>query len=242
VEAWLSAPSLHRLLSAVDAGRRAGTERETLLAMVPGRGGGLEPAARAVMQILVGRVEKVAGTKPSFRRGGVTGRFEAWEQIAAPALLIAGSNATSSGRLEGTILEDLMRSAEHALWSPFGFSRSSLAWQDYEALSEPSHNLELGQLLLEALDRVELSEGKRRQLLAEGRKVADGYIAEIVGNQLRRAYKHAADLAIAESEAIAITDGETAGWEVADQASVRYPRHVAYRRELDAARRRSALV
>ena len=240
VEAWLSAPSLGRLLSAVDAGRRAGTETQTLSAMAPSRGGSLESAARAVMQILTGRIDKVAGTKPLPRRQDLTGRFGRWEQIAAPALLIAGSDATRSGRFGGTMLEDLVRSAEDALWSPF--SRTSLVGEDYEALFEPSHDLELGQLLLEALDRAELTEHKRRQLLAEGRKLVEGYIAEIVGNKVRQAYRRAADLAVAEAEAIAIRDGDTAGQEVTDGAAARYPRHVAYQRELETARRRSPLV
>src|SRR5947207_1214771 len=177
--------------------------------MAPSRGGSLKPAARVVMQILTGRIDKVAGTRPSPSRQDFTGRFGTWEQIAAPALLVAGSDATRSGRFAGTMLEDLVRSTEDALWSPF--SRSSLDWEDYGVLFEPSHDLELGQLLLEALDGAELTEQKRRQLLAEGRKIVDGYIADIVGNKVRQVYKRAADLAIAQAEAIAIRDGDAAG-------------------------------
>jgi hypothetical protein len=236
-EAWLSAPSLGRLLSAVDAGRRAGTEERTLSAMARGRN--LEPAVRAIMQVLTGRIDQAAGTKPSRRRQGLTGRFGTWEQIAGPALLVAGSDATHSGRIRGTILEDLVRSAEDALWSPL--SRSSLAWEADDALPGPSHALELGELVLDALDRLELTGRKRSQLLAEGRQIVDGYIADIVGSKIRQAYTRAADLAVAQAEAVAIRDGAVAGQKIVDGAAARYPRHVAFRRELAAAHRRSPL-
>ena len=70
--------------------------------------------------------------------------------------------------------------------------------------------------------------------------VTDARIEAIVSNKHRGAYARAAALAFAHAEALAVHSPRSAGAFLADVRS-RYPRHVAFRHELDAAAVNSTL-
>ncbi|HVA44223.1 MAG TPA: hypothetical protein VNF50_12135 [Acidimicrobiales bacterium] len=241
VKAWLSAPSLERLLAAVDAGRRAGTGKATLRAMLPVRGGALGPVDRAVLQVLAGRLDDVATRRRSAEPTGRPRPGTGWEFIAVPALLVAGSDATRHDAFRGSVLEDLLSSAERVLWSPH-YGLDTWAGDTEDETPRPDHGLELGDLLVEALAALRAAASRRRRFLDSGKRIVDAAVAGIVGQSLRRSYGQAAVLAVAHAEAVAMRDGVPAGDRVADAAEARYPRHSAYRREFNAARARSPLL
>jgi len=154
---------------------------------------------------------------------------------------VAGSDATRNEAFRGSVLEDLLNSAERVLSSPrYGFN----PWvgDAEDEIPPPGHGLELADLLVEALDSLRAAAPLRSRFLGSGKRIVDATVASIVEHNLRRSYAQAAVLAVAHAEAEAMRDGAPAGDRVADAAEARYPRHSAYRRELRAARARSPLL
>lgn len=83
---------------------------------------------------------------------------------------------------------------------------------------------------------------QRRQWLAAARGVVDRRVDAVVGNKHRGAYQHAAVLAVTYAEALAVAEDQTAGEAFVAATRSRYPRHVAFRDELDRATAASPLL
>ncbi|GAA2606894.1 hypothetical protein GCM10010399_42290 [Dactylosporangium fulvum] len=76
---------------------------------------------------------------------------------------------------------------------------------------------------------------KRQQWFDAARSVADRRIDAVVGNKHRGAYHRVAVLAVAYAEALALAADQAAGAAFITATRSRYPRHVAFRDELDRA-------
>jgi hypothetical protein len=84
---------------------------------------------------------------------------------------------------------------------------------------------------------------QQRQLwLATARSVADRRIDAVVGNKHRGAYQRVAVLAVAYAEALVLAEDQAAGAAFVTATRSRYPRHVAFRDELDRATAASPLL
>lgn len=83
---------------------------------------------------------------------------------------------------------------------------------------------------------------QRQQWLDAARSVADRRIDAVVGNKHRGAYQRVAVLAVAYAEALALAADQAAGAAFIAATRSRYPRHVAFRDELDRATAASPLL
>ncbi len=83
---------------------------------------------------------------------------------------------------------------------------------------------------------------QRRQWFDAARSVADRRIDAVVGNKHRGAYQRVAVLAVAYAEALALAADQAAGAAFITATRSRYPRHVAFRDELDRASAASPLL
>ena len=83
---------------------------------------------------------------------------------------------------------------------------------------------------------------QRRQWLAAARGVVDRRVDTVVGNKHRGAYQRVAILAVTYAEALALAEDQTAGAGFVAATRSRYPRHVAFRDELDRATATSPLL
>jgi hypothetical protein len=83
---------------------------------------------------------------------------------------------------------------------------------------------------------------QRQQWLAAARSVVDRRVDAVVGNKHRGAYQRVAVLAVAYAEAQALAADQAAGAAFVSATRSRYPRHVAFRDELDRATAASPLL
>jgi len=83
---------------------------------------------------------------------------------------------------------------------------------------------------------------QRRQWLAAARGVVDRRTDAVVGNKHRGAYQRVAILAVTYAEALALAEDQTAGAAFIAATRSRYPRHAAFRDELDRATATSPLL
>jgi hypothetical protein len=99
----------------------------------------------------------------------------------------------------------------------------------------------LGAVLGDLIARRATQPQQRTRWLAAAHAAVDKHLQAIVGGQQRAFYDRAARLAVACGEALSIADpGGSADFAAAVRA--RYPRHVAFRRELDAVRAASPVA
>ncbi len=83
---------------------------------------------------------------------------------------------------------------------------------------------------------------QRQQWLDVTRTVVDQRVDAVVSNKHRSAYQRVAVLAVAYAEALALADDQAAGAAFLTGTRSRYPRHVAFRDELDRATAASPLL
>jgi hypothetical protein len=240
LEAWASGASLDRMLAVVHATRQAGLEAEAVASLAERADeAGVAPASRAALFLLAGRLESAvaAGTEatPTLRGGWMPGGADT---VLVPALLLAGVDATRHEAFPRLVLADLLCRTDDVV------GRDDLRRRTYDpdAPPLPAHNLNLGELLIDALGRLDLHAEDRRALFEKAERLATDAVATIVEAKSRRRYRDAAAFAIAHAEAIAALHGPAAGDRAAAEADARYPRHSAYRSELADARRRSPIL
>jgi len=243
LEAWRSAPTRDRLLCTLHASRQNQTDAHTV-AVLADESDGLPDATRAVLLSLAGEFDaalKVASAKPAnpSRRGWAPAGTDA-APVAVPVALGAGADAANAERFADTVLAGLLGGVDRVLG--LGDWHRDLGGHERDSPPLPSHGLTLAELLTDELRQHELPDGARRKLLNQGTRLASSAIDLIVGPKDRRRYNVAATYAIAVAEATALTAGSEAGDSAADRFAAQYPRHTAYRHELDEARRRSPLL
>ena len=114
MEAWVSGPSLDRMLAVVHAARQAGYEREAV-ASLGDRAEEAEvgPPMRVVLLLLAGRLESAmaVGAKASYtaRGGWIAAGATA---VVVPALLTAAVDGTRHQDFARLVLADLLRQSE----------------------------------------------------------------------------------------------------------------------------------
>jgi hypothetical protein len=167
-------------------------------------------------------------------------------EVLIPILLAAGVDATRRDGFPGSVLARRLEAAEALLDRTQHSSLFRYRFAEDDDQSEETRparaDLALADLLMEALNRITISTGKRRSYFDAGATLTADAVRHIVENKDRRRYAQAAALAIAHAEAVAIAQGRAAGDAAAEAAQARYPRHVAYRSELMSARTGSSLL
>ncbi len=99
----------------------------------------------------------------------------------------------------------------------------------------------LGAVLCDLIARRTTQPQQRSRWLAAARSAVDRHLQAIVGGQQRAYYDRAARLAVACGEALSIADPDGSR-DYTAAVRARYPRHVSFRRELDAARAASPVI
>ncbi len=178
-----------------------------------------------------------------------------------PSLLAATLKAAPVGWSSGSTLSSV--SVPFLLVAASGVDKStecatlSIFWRELtDARMHPEYNIDKGRdenvgedgelswepLLRAAIERLTHPSASRRQALSGAREAAMRRIEAIVSGGHRDAYGRVAQLAVAVGEAMsALGDApETTRWLAGVRAS--FPRHSAFKRELEAAMRRSDKV
>jgi hypothetical protein len=217
------------------AGWRASPSRARLLAMVE---------AAAVLD----RVPEVLGAEADALEQGVT--------AASPRL--ACELQLLSGRLAPALV--LLEAAPPLSWSgpghpgpvvvPYPLAAASCGGspgRDTPLLAElfddaGAGGRRLSMLLAERLASARAGDGEQDRWLTAVRSVVERRTAAVVEAKHRGAYERAASLVVACAEALALACGVPDGAALVTEIRCRYPRHYAFRDELDRATRRSTLL
>jgi hypothetical protein len=104
-----------------------------------------------------------------------------------------------------------------------------------------SQQISLTALLAERLSTQDTPH-RRQRWLALVQATVERRVEAVVTSKHRGAYARVAELAAACAETLALRQDATAGEAFLAQVRARYPRHVAFRRELDTAIRASSLL
>jgi len=269
-QAWRAAPSRDRLLGLVAAARAVGGQEDVVaeeadLAQASLRAGkakrGFAGSIRQACDVLLlaGRVEpalKVAkrANPLGWSGGGHPG------PVVVPWLMVAGGVGGVPDK--SLLLSDVFDAINTAGWmdahgslhdwlsieipqadgDAAGGSAAGRASGSRALGSAQAEPLLLSSLLGERLARESFSEAARRRFLAEARKLVERRTAAVVEGTHRGAYDRVALLVAACGEALEMAEGGGKGAAFVAEVRARYPRHTAFRSELDRATRGSPLL
>lgn len=271
-QAWRAAPSRDRLLELVAAARVVGRQEDVianeadLVEASLGAGKDKRSFAGSVRQacevlLLAGRVQPALKAAKRADPLGWSGAGHAGP-VLVPFLMVAGS--VGAVPEQSLLLSDVFDSINTAGWMdrhapldsqytidvPLDDGEDDVAGDPLAA--HPSHPqdpgpapaepLLLSSLLGERLAREPFSEAERRRWLAEAKKLVEKRTAAVVEGKHRRAYDRVALLVAACGEALEMAEGRGRGTAFAAEVRARYPRHTAFRSELDRATRGSPLM
>jgi hypothetical protein len=244
--AWRTAPTRPRLLALVTAAEDTATLEETLAAEAD-HPTGAPDRLTAELLLLAGRVDeaaaRLANTKPlGWFQPGHPGA------VVLPYLMVAATGqppppvTTQLGRQFAAI-------DTASTWDPLMALRDPREG-DYgidgrisrAVPSEPvTRQVMLSALLAERLP-AQASPTQRDRWLAAARAAVEQRVAAVVTNKYRGAYARAAEIAVAYAESLTMCHDAAAGVTYLAQLRAQYPRHVAFRGELDTATRTSSLL
>ncbi|MGH4022319.1 MAG: hypothetical protein ACRDT0_24405, partial [Pseudonocardiaceae bacterium] len=249
LKAWRADPTLRRLLRLVDVAT-ALDRRDEVLTLEAGRAATGPLAQRAGLAagllLLAGRVEDASELMAAAGR-------TFWEHrghpgaVVVPFLLIGGSGAQGDQRWPDLLLFDLLDQANSIDW-PYGFDDdpdtfpAALQTGSDQFHGIPHGDLLLSRLLVDVLSTQPVESDQRRQWLDQGRAHVDSRLEAVVGGKHSSSYRRVAELAACCAEAVTLAAGASAGRNYVDALHARYPRHVAFRRELRSAVAESPLL
>lgn len=255
-EAWRASPTLQRLMDLVDTATALG-QRDAVLteeagpassspsgkaASLPGDHGQVDDL-RAALLLLAGQVQPAIDLLDA---AGPLGWSRAHPgPIVVPYLLVAASRAPTAADFRSMLLFESLEGADRAGWPGrawHGDEPDRPPWEDQTPPEDsfraiPTDELVLSLQLVEQMAAHPPTRHERERWMQVARGAVEQRRDAIVGAQHRGAYDRAARLICACAEALSLHAGDDAqvgGAFVAD-AHRRWPRHSAFRRELDAA-------
>jgi hypothetical protein len=259
-QAWRAWPSSERLRAVYVAAQAAGDPDATMARVATEASAwGKNPidhddCLRTEMLLLAGQIDDAAAL---LNDASKTGRNPA--QVVLPYLLAAGSGAVHRPEWPETCLARLLAEAGS---DSFGWSAGPMirirhadgrGWDfdDDPDIDNTNGNgtgkavtdqlPPLGVILRDLIDRRAATAQQRSRWLAAARGAVDRHLKTVVGGQQRGCYDRAAQLAVACGEALAIADPDGSA-DYLEAVRAKYPRHIAFRRELDTARTASHAV
>jgi hypothetical protein len=263
LQAWRAWPSSARLravhAAAQAAGDPDGTDPDGTMAQVATDASAWtdspinhDDCLRAELLLLAGRIDDAAALLDD---ASSTWRNPA--QVVLPYLLAAGSGAVHRPEWSETGLARLIGEAgsDNVGWSdgPTITIRHAdgTGWDFDDDIDDPDGTNTgkvmadqpppLGAVLRDLIARRTTAPQQRSRWLATARAAIDRRLRAIVGGQQRGYYNRAAQLAVACGEALSIADPDSSEDYIA-AVRAKYPRHNAFRRELDAARAASPVI
>jgi len=257
--AWRADPTRERLIALVTTARVAGTEDRTLAAETRHARGRTDRLSGELF-LLAGRIDTAAAALTHAPSRG-------WSRpahpgpVVLPYLLVAATAAapptadTQLGQLFAGIDTIPEIPIYHRLDADHGMDEDDpddpddLDTEDVDVTDdEPGGDTKdrpasLVALLTSQITQANTPAKRRRQWLAAAESVVARRVEAIVSNKNRGAYARAASLIVAYAEAQTITGTGTGnGHDYVAGMRQRYPRHTAFRAELDRATRASALA
>ncbi|MET8129851.1 hypothetical protein ABZV67_20140 [Streptomyces sp. NPDC005065] len=190
-------------------------------------------AFQAQALLLADRVDEVLALLPtgteeqsysSYRSTDVT-------MTVLPYVIAAASGAAARPDWPHTVL--------HSLFFQAATGGRTVRYSDERHEEEAEAGTAYATHLQDLLTRRATTPARRAHWLKIARAVSDRSVRRIVGSQDRASYEEAARLAAACAEGLLIADGDGHYLEGIRDS---YPRHIAFRREVDAARRDSSLL
>jgi hypothetical protein len=163
-----------------------------------------------------------------------------------PYLLVAGTGIGGPPEPDESLLEQAFDQIDVHGWVDAGdyltasFDaeiEQSLIDSRYRAIDRDE--LLPSRLLATRLAQSPSSEAERARWLSVAREAVERRVAAVVDAKHRAAYQRAARIAVACAEALALAEDRNAGAGWLDRIRARYPRHYAFRGEIDAAARES---
>ena len=258
-ERWRAAPSTWRLIALIDIATALDRAHEVLAteadwALAPERPGA-EPRNVAndrllcELLLLAGRVEQALEmAKPAqplgwSHRGHPGPIVVPYLLVAAtgpairPELLIAAGSPSAPAEHNGPLLAQELEHIDRDGWVGGG------EWDDEPAeppLDEryrgiPADKRLPSLLLVAAVGAYPASQRQRDRWLGRAAELVEERVNAIVATKHRGAYERAARLAVACGEAIALARDRDKGFAFVGEARERFPRHHAFRSELDRA-------
>ncbi len=239
--AWSCGPTRVRLLALASAGRAAGVQSEVLV----DEADALLAAGRPVtdrlgceLLLLAGRLDDAVSALRSSNPLG-------WSRATHPgpvvlpflwaaALGAAPAEASHVGRMFADIDRDRDPLGLFDPWIPTGGDPSGRDGRSDDA------TLSLTTLLVDVVRSLDVDADRRDRYLGIAAEVADARINAIVSGKHRGAYERAAQLAHAHAEILTSIGRVDEGRVYLAAVRGRFPRHVAFRGELDAAAKASA--
>lgn len=244
-QAWRAAPTRQRLLAMVTAAQAAGALHETLTAeadcpaTAPDR-------LTAELLLLADRADEAADLLAKAPALGWS-RADHPGAVVLPYLMIAAAGRPVPPR---TTVVGRLFAAIDAIGGPDAVSPVGSLPDDEEmsgqiADGQPhdpaSPQISLTGLLAQRLSTQDTPQ-RRQRWLALVQATVEQRVEAVVTSKHRGAYARVAELAAACAETLALRQDTTAGEAFLAQVRARYPRHVAFRRELDTAIRASSLL
>ena len=251
--AWALRPDRTRLLALAATSRDAGVLLETLAAEADelARAGRAAPDRLGCeLLLLAGRLDEavaaLAGSPPlGWHRADHPG------QVVLPFLWAAAMGTAPPagsghlGRLYAEIDVDPTALPQFEGWSGWddirGMAQDRLPRAALLRAGLPLTGPPLTGLLADAIGRLSPDPGTREEWLVRAGRVADARIDAIVSGKHRGAYARAASLAFAHAEALAGVGRTAQARDYLAAVRARFPRHTAFRGELDAAATSSTL-
>ncbi len=258
-ESWRSAPSTRRLLQLVDTATALGVVDHVLadeagwadLAYTDEERGTMRLANDRLaceLFLLAGRIDSAVARLSAAPALGWSTR-EHPGPILVPCLLVAATGIRERLHEQKTLLARAFDQIDADGW---------VDTRDYHELARDDEIAEslfggglraidpgepqLSRLLADAISEIHPSSAERTRWLTAVRVAVDQRVSAVVEAKHRGAYQRVAQVAALYAEAIALIENEHAGANWLDGVRERYPRHTAFRAELDAAMRKSPLL
>jgi hypothetical protein len=243
--AWRAAPSRQRLLAMVTAARAAGALSATLIAEAEHHATAPDRLA-AELLLLADRADQAGellAKAPAlgWSRPGHPGA------VVLPYLMVAATGrpvppcTTILGRHFAAIDAIGTRDATPSAGGSPGGEEPSGQNTDDQTGRPATPQVPLSTLLAQRLS-TQAVPPQRQQWLALAQATVEQRVDAVVTRKHRGAYARVAELAAACAETLTLCRGTTAGEAFLTLIRNRYPRHVAFRRELDTAIRTSSLL
>ncbi len=267
-QAWRAWPSSARLLAVHAAAQAAGDPDGTMGQVATEASAWTDSpinhddCLRAELLLLAGRIDDAAALLDDASR-----MWRNPAQVVLPYLLAAGSGAVHRPDWSETGLARLVAEAgsDNVGWSDGPtitiLHADGKGWGIDDDIDDPGGNNTgkvvadqppplgppplgpppLGAVLRDLITRRTTQPQQRSRWLATARAAIDRHLQAIVGGQQRAYYNRAAQLAVACGEALSIADPDSSEDYIA-AVRAKYLRHIAFRRELDAARTTSPVA
>jgi len=258
-ESWRSAPSTRRLVELIDTATALGVAERVLNEeadwATQASSGAERPDApiendrlACELLLLAGPIESAVERLSAAPALGWSARDHPGP-IVVPYLLVAATGMGGPPEQEESLLAQAFEQIDVHGWVDAGDHLQVAFDDEIDQSLIDSHFRSIDRdellpscLLAGRLERRRSSSADRARWLSVARCAVEERVAAVVDAKHRAAYQRVARMAVACAESFALADEQSAGAAWLDGVRARYPRHYAFRAEVDAAARASPFL